>query len=174
MVKKEDCSKIVEKYEEWPANIKHVFQDGNNMLFVDRTIMKLNLAHKKEFAETLIGNIAMAFATKKANCNTTLIYDSTKQTKELEFDGATSKLKLKVCNASPSYETSDDALVDWMYCEQNLDEILVVTSDKGIQIRLKELGMKYIMKSDNWFNLVKDSLGEDYNKIVNTTDKEKE
>ena len=51
--------------------------------------------------------------------------------------------------------------------KESFENILIVTSDIGLQSRLKDKGVKHIMKSGNWFKLVKENIGqENYNMIL--------
>jgi len=48
-----------------------------------------------------------------------------------------------------------------------LENVLVVTSDVGLQIRLKEKGVKMIMRPGAWFKVIKSKFGEEkYKQIV--------
>lgn len=157
--KRED-PEFLKKYEEWPADVTKVFLDGNNMLFVDRNIMKMQLARKKKQAERAVSNLAMAHLTTIGGFNTVLVYDSTRQVSKNVLLAKGKQQEYVVCSASPGYSTSDDALVDWMNKEA-VERTLVVTSDRELQRRLNEKNVKYIMKTGNWFKLVKAALGEE-------------
>jgi len=146
---------------------KTIYLDGNNMLFVDEKLRKLSLNHKRSLAERLIANLATEFGKKNGLENIILIFDKTNNVYSQSFDS----LKLSVCSATPNFKTSDDALVDWMGGLSAFDSTLIVTSDVGLQIRLKEKGVQMIMKSGAWFKLVKKTLSEEkYAEIVSLAD----
>ena len=168
-LKERSREELTKKYEEWPTGVKHVFLDGNNMLFADKFLLKLRLKRKQRKAEEALSKLASIFATRIGNFHTVLIFDSikinTSKDSLLMQDGQS--YEFEICSARPSYSTSDDALVEWMDKQSNPAECLVVTSDRGLQQRLKEKGVSHLMKTGNWFRLIKQALGEDYTKIAN-------
>lgn len=167
--KRKDGASIVNAYEEWPGSVRRVFLDGNNMLFVDNSIRKLRLARKQKEAERALANVGFEFAKGRANFHTVLVYDNTKQCSKNVIHVGDQALNYEICSAGPQYKTSDDALVDWMSKEQNVADCLIVTSDRELQLRLKDKGLTHIMKTGNWFRLVKSALGADvYDKLVGT------
>jgi len=141
--------------EEWNASTRHLYLDGNNMLFVVpaiRTIVIRGGSHRKT-AETLLAAVAQHFASASASKGlegTILVYDNT----HLEY----SQEMLSVRSARPVFATSDDALVQWSTEHDNPKELLVVTSDKGLQERLFEKGVP-VMKPGRWFKMVEGILG---------------
>jgi hypothetical protein len=166
---RDEKKKLKEELKSWlqselKAEAKIVYLDGNNMLFVDDKIRKLCLKHKGKQAEKLIADLAMEIGKSLGIEQIVLIFDRTKNVYSQTFGS----LKFSVCSASPNFKTSDDALVDWMGgLSASINNILIVTSDVGLQIRLKEKGVKMIMKSGAWFKVLQAKLGEEvYKKII--------
>jgi hypothetical protein len=140
------------------------------MLFADKFLLKLRLKRKQRQAEEALSKLASAFASRIGNFHTVLVYDSIKiptfkGTIPSPREGG-KNLEFEICSARPKYSTSDDALVEWMDSQSKPEECLVVTSDRGLQVRLKEKGVSHLMKTGNWFRLVKGVLGEEYEKIA--------
>ena len=161
---------IAKKYEEWPTTgVTKVFLDGNNMLFADKFLLKLRLKRQQRQAEEALSKLASNFASRIGNFHTVLVFDTIKipTSKATIFSTEGGKvLEFETCEARPKYSTSDDALVEWMGSQSKSEECLVVTSDRGLQLRLKEKGVTHLMKTGNWFRLVKTVLGEEYTKIA--------
>ena len=55
---------------------------------------------------------------------------------------------------------SDDFLVDWASKQNNLEDVLFVTSDRALEKRLISVGAKSVMKTGVWFSLTKRIIGE--------------
>jgi len=70
------------------------------------------------------------------------------------------KLKIKVLSAWPKYNIADDFLVDLSLNEDN-QSTLFVSSDKELQGRLFNNGIKYIMGSGGYFNILKKAFTEE-------------
>lgn len=165
--KRSQRTETVSNYDVWPDEVRKVFLDGNNMLFVDKSIRKLRLSQRQKEAERTLANLAYAFAGGKMNFHTVLVFDNTQQCVKDWIQAGDKPLEFMVCSANPHYKTSDDALVDWLAREQNLKECLVVTSDRELQQRLKNLGPLHIMKTGNWFSIVRAAIGpEIYDRLV--------
>jgi len=96
-----------------------------------------------------------------------LVYDDTKHTYTEEKKFANQdNLLFYVKSARPQFSTSDDALVDWA-ATVDKEKSLFVTSDRGLRERLSNLGCNELMKTKNWFELVKKTIGEkEYDAIV--------
>ncbi len=166
------CKEVKKKFKEENGNIctkkidseiNQMYLDGNNMLFVDEKLRKLCLSRRKSVSEKLIANLAIELGKKLGLEEIILIFDNSKNIYKTTIDS----LNLCVVSAKPDYETSDDALVNWMEKKESFENILIVTSDIGLQSRLKDKGVKHIIKSGNWFKLVKENIGqENYNMIV--------
>jgi len=171
-LEKEERQKIKEDLKSWlldeiKPGTKIAYLDGNNMLFVDENLRKLCLSHKRSEAERLLVDLAKEMG-KICNLEEIIvIFDTTKNI----YNQTIGSLKLSVCSARPNFETSDDALVVWMDGLSAFDSTLIVTSDVGLQIRLKEKGVKMIMKSGPWFKILKAKLSEEaFQKILNAKD----
>ena len=152
---------------EWSKDITSVYLDGNNMLYAENMIRKIQLQSQKN-AEKIIILLAERFGVKASLKNLTLIYDSTKNIFTKNVEG----LELKVCSARPDFNTSDDALVVWSEGKSALDfnSTLFVTSDRGLKIRLREKGAKLIMNSGTWFKVAKEIIGTtDFEGIITQT-----
>ena len=146
------------------SNTKVLYLDGNNMLFVDDLIRKLCLKKKGKEAEKLISELSQEFCKLFNIEKCVLVFDRTKNI----YDVNSNSLKFTVCSASPNFKTSDDALVEWMDGLSAKDNVLVITSDVGLQIRLKEKGVNMIMKTGRWFKIIKQKLGDDkYSQVLN-------
>ena len=160
--------RLASKYQEWPTEIKCVFLDGNSMLFTDRLLLKLRMSGDQKGAEEALSQLASAFTKAKGCFSNVLIFDSIKMnTSNGSFIAQDGKsYEMLVCSARPSFATSDDALLEWMENVKNPEECLVVTSDVELQFRLKEKGVSHLMKTQNWFKLVKQTLGDEYSTIV--------
>ena len=146
------------------SNTKILYLDGNNMLFVDDWIRKLCLKHKGKEAENLISQLSQEFCKIFNVEKCILVFDRTNNVYEVNSNS----LKFTVCSASPNFKTSDDALVEWTDGLSAKDNVLFITSDVGLQVRLKEKGVKMIMKTGKWFKILKEKLGEEkYNLVIN-------
>jgi hypothetical protein len=146
--------------------IKTIYLDGNNMLFVDNTLRSLCLKNKIKSACEKLAKLSGSYSLNVLKINTKLIFDREKQ----EYDQESEGVKFMVRSANPSYETSDDALVDWAggLSASDLADSLFVTSDRGLQIRLLQKGNTKLMKSKFWLQSLKQGLGEDkFNQILN-------
>lgn len=171
--KAEKKQKWKEEKEKREANLKTVisegitqlYLDGNNMLFLDSTIRALCLGKEMKRACEILAELFYIYTSHK-RFNAILIFDNGKVVFEKESDGVT----FKVCTARPKYETSDDALVDWAggLSASDLASSLFVTSDRGLLTRLIEKGATQVMKSGNWWKIVKEYVGDTlYQEIIN-------
>ncbi len=168
---KKERMPVIETKElaEWPAHIRTLYLDGNNMLFVDDAIRKMMLGRKKKLAEQTLANLALNFAQAIGTFNVVLIFDSTKQISTQDVianNGST--IKFSVVSSTPEFTNSDDALVAWSEkLGDKANECFFVTSDRGLQVRLSQNGVENISKTKRWFNLVKATIGEEkYNAVV--------
>lgn len=115
---------------DWPQNVKRVYLDGNNMLFINSKIrsMFINKDTQTE-AQKKFATFCFEFTKKMALEKTSLIFDFT----ELKQSEETFEIiSAKDCN----FETTDDMLVEYAEIE-NMEECIFVTSDYGLQKRLK-------------------------------------
>jgi len=158
---KEDKENLV---KDWSKDITSVYLDGNNMLYVENMIRKVQLQCPNN-AEKILALLAGKFGLRANLKNLTLIYDSTKNIFTKNVEG----LELKVCSARPDFNTSDDALVVWSEGKsvQDFNSTLFVTTDRGLKIRLREKGAKLIMNSGRWFKIARDFIGNnDVDEII--------
>jgi len=129
---KEEQEDIV---KEWSNSIKTVYLDGNNMLYTENIIRKVQLKSPHN-AEKILAMLSGKFGFR-ANLNSlTLVYDYTSNIFKKNVEG----LELNVCSARPDFKTSDDALVvcsEWKSAHDLLST-LFVTSDRGLKIRLRK------------------------------------
>jgi rRNA-processing protein FCF1 len=151
--------------EVWDDNTRHLYLDGNNMLFVVPAIRNIVIrgGSHRQTAETRLASLAQHFASASSPKGleaTTLVYDNT----PLEY----SQEMITVRSARPSFATSDDALVQWSAEHGNPKELLVVTSDKGLQERLFERGVP-VMKPGKWFKVVEGILGTELFQTIVTS-----
>ena len=145
---------------------KTIYLYGNNLLFLNPIIRKLCLQQKRIKAENAIEELAIEFSMTFGIHHLVLIFDKTNNPKTLEIGS----LKFTVCSAIPNFNTSDDALVNLISGLSSHDDILIITSDLDLQIRLKEKGVKMIMKSGCWFKIMKEKL-EKFNEIISKVEK---
>jgi len=158
---------------EWPAHIRTLYLDGNNMLFVEDAIRKLVLSRKSKLAEKVLADLALNFAQTLGTFNVILIYDSTKQISSQDVVAANGNtVKFSVVSSTPEFTNSDDALVAWSEkLGDKANECFFVTSDRGLQVRLAQNGVENISKTKRWFTLVKNSIGEDkYRAVLSQTE----
>ena len=148
---------------EWPAHIRTLYLDGNNMLFVEDAIRKLVLGRKNKLAEQVLAELALEFAKVIGTFNVILIYDSTNQISTQDAvaqNGNT--IKFSVVSSTPEFTNSDDALVAWSEkLGDKVGECFFVTSDRGLQVRLSQNGVENISKTKRWFNLVRSTIGDE-------------
>lgn len=157
---KQELAPVVE-YEKLPDNITRVYLDGNNMLFVEGAIRRLCLRRKTSSAEIVISDIAWEFASALKRIDLVLVYDRTNLSISKKIEGSKT-YDFKVLSASPNYDISDDALVDWAQKLGNeAKNSLFVTSDRELQRRLLAAGVSDIMKPGRWFSMVKTLIGEE-------------
>ena len=155
-------------FNEWPTDIERVYLDGNNMLYVDDNIRKLSIGRSKKKAEKIITELVVNFSREQRVPTVILIFDNTSQTSNQKLQTEQGVVDFSVRSARPSFNDSDDALVDWAgNLNDDVKKSLFVTSDRGLQLRLLEKGVTQIMKPKKWFSFVKAKLGEAvYNEIV--------
>ena len=163
----EDIS--LKKLKDWPLEnlVSSLYLDGNNMLFVDSFIRKLRLSRKKNEAEDILAKLIRAFSKEKSIAKTILVYDYCEKKKPLNDENDLGIFE--VLSASPEFNSSDDALVEWANkinpSEKN--KSIFVTSDRGLQKRLEQTGIKKIMGTGVFFKIMKEFLGiEKYNSLL--------
>lgn len=128
--------------EAWPADVSHLFLDGNNMLYVCAPIRNMVLHGKFRQAEETLRDFAKEVASLLKVPHCTLVFD---QLHSALVEGG----NFVVCGARPKYSTSDDFLVEWS--EQVVPASGVfVTSDVELIGRLAKNGAR-ICKPKEWF-----------------------
>jgi hypothetical protein len=134
----------------WPSQITHLYLDGNNMLFVPKSLRELTLTGNRGDSEQLLSDMAREFSTRQQLAFVNVMYDSTVNT--LSSD------TFVVSSARPTKQTTDDALVE--IAKQgvsDLDCTLFVTSDRELRFRLKQAGAK-VIKPKQWFKCAFDKI----------------
>ena len=144
--------------------VNFLYLDGNNMLFVDNSIRKDCLNKKRQDGELKLSNLTFEFM-KRTNTKGCLVFDNTSQVFNKESEG----VFLKVTSAYPEFESSDDAFKVWAggLDATKLKSSLFVTSDRELKERLLEKGVGLVLKSGEFFDLLKETLNEEYEKILN-------
>jgi rRNA-processing protein FCF1 len=131
--------------EGWPVAVQQVFLDGNNMLFVPDYLRTKTLQSGRHSAENALSSLARELGVK-LKISTHVMYDSTTTIAASD--------KFIISSARPRYETSDDALVEIAKhagpIPNALSSCLFVTSDRGLRLRLKQLGAQ-VIKPKQWF-----------------------
>lgn len=112
---------------------------------------------EKNEAEKLVVNLAVKGNKNIGLEEIILIFYKTKNI----YKQALGYLQLCAFSDRPNYQTSDDALVNLFTKSKTCENVLIVTSDTGLQKRQKDIGFKVIMKSGSWFKLIKDRIGEE-------------
>jgi hypothetical protein len=127
----------------WPANVQRLYLDGNNMLFVPKTIREATLKDRNS-GETILSDMARQFGEIQGLSLTRVFYDSTTSIQRGDA--------FVVSSAKPQFATSDDALVDVanQAVGVNLDSCLFVTSDRELIMRLRKVGAT-VIKPNEWF-----------------------
>ncbi len=149
--KKEKPEKLV---KDWNKEFKHVFLDGNNLLFCHDRIQKIKLVDSNK-AEKILALLAGQFGLLGGAESMCLAYDNTNNVFSKQVEG----LELNVCSARPDSKSSIEVLMDWM--DRKGTSSLVVTSDECIEAKLRERGMNNIMNSKRWMNITKEIIGKE-------------
>ncbi len=162
-IKKERKNDIILKeFNEWPADINTVYLDGNNMLYVEDAIRQKSIGRGKGKAEQMLSDLAKSFCEASTTPHLILVFDhtKTKSVQNIIVNGKT--LKFEVTSASPSFQNSDDALVEWSSkLGDQAGKSLFVTSDRELQRGLQANGIENIMKPKKWFGFTKSFIGEE-------------
>jgi myosin heavy subunit len=142
----------------FPTNVKQVYLDGNNMLFVPAYLRNKTLTKGRHSAERALSNMARELGQVLSLNLTHVMFDSTPHT--IVGD------KFTVSSARPQHETSDDALVEIANQVSNagLDQdlkdcYLFVTSDRELQVRLATAGVR-VVKPGQWFKYAFETLNK--------------
>ncbi len=153
----------LKEFTEWPAHIRTLYLDGNNMLYVEDAIRNMVIGRKSKQAEQTLADLAINFAQAIGTFNVVLIFDNTKQIGDQDVAGKNGNtVKFSVVSAAPEFKTSDDALVAWSEkLGDKANECFFVTSDRELQVRLNRNGVENISKTKRWFNLVRSTIGDE-------------
>jgi hypothetical protein len=142
-----------EIFDVWPKGAYSVlYIDGNNMMFLTEVLRNNTLGRRRKRSEMIIYSAVEEFAKMNYFDLVVVIFDNTKQVFERVLESGT---KFAVMSARPQYETSDDALV--VFNEKQSEDVrkrsLVVTSDRGLTIRLTDLSV-HVTKCKNFLNAI--------------------
>jgi len=131
-----DYSFRTSKKEDFPVEIKKLYLDGNNMLFIFSTLRNLILKKRnRKEADKLICKIWLDFGKIMKFKKTILMFDDTKL-----IPSSLEKFEL-IC-ARPKFKTSDEYFVDIAQKLKNPQNSLFVTSDAELRQNLKKCGVK--------------------------------
>lgn len=142
--------------KEIPSSVSRVIVDGNNLLFVNELIRGITIRSGMTRGTEALSTLISAY-NRVENRIILVVYD--------EFHGKMSFENLQIDVARPKFKTSDDYLVNLSESmnEEGKENSLFVTSDIGLQQRLKSNGVKNIMKSGKFVKLCEskvENLGE--------------
>ena len=132
--------------KEIPSTVSKVIVDGNNLLFVNELIRGLTIRSGMTKGTEALSKLISAFNAVE-NRNILVVYD--------DFHGKVAVENIQIDVARPKFKTSDDYLVNLseLMSGETKDGALFVTSDVGLQERLKKNGVKNIMKSGKFVKL---------------------
>jgi hypothetical protein len=135
----------------WPENMTHLFVDGNNILYMTKTLRDNTLKRKLNRAQDIIVAATEFFAARTNGLKDVyVIFDNISTTYEKVLENGTN---LFVKSARPDFSTTDDMLVDWSH--QNKDtspHSMHISSDRALCGRLNMEGAK-VMKPKAFFTL---------------------
>jgi len=135
----------------WPENVTHLFIDGNNILYLTKTLRDNTLKKRLIRAQEIIVAATEFFASRITGLKDVfVIFDNISSTYDKILDNGTN---LFIRSARPTFSTTDDMLVSWS--EQNKDispNSLHISSDRALSGRLNIEGAK-VMKPKAFFNL---------------------
>lgn len=127
----------------WPSNIKYLYLDGNNMLFVCSTFRKFSCKRStRHNTEQLLNAIALEFHNATNLMTTQVCYDKTVNMPQ-KYSGI-DKI-FRVTSAIPDFNNADDQLVAIALQHKQvrmLDYCMFVTTDKLLRKRLKDVDAK--------------------------------
>lgn len=138
-----------------PAEVKTVYVDGNNLLFVLDALRSRVLQSRRLEAESILQHLARKWVEKNSSiARCIIIFDNT--------ETSISEDRFSVYSARPKYNTSDEALVDCALASEDKKSVLVFTSDRKLTDDLEDLGV-HVWKSKAFFHTVFSSLNENKN-----------
>lgn len=127
----------------WPTAFKKLVFDGNNMFFLASGLRKLATKNRLTECEQLLHTATERFHVIFQLQQTVLYLDHTELVKQVVHKCDT---VFQVLSATPQYKTADDAICSMVEkcCSEEIEAILVCTSDIGLRKRLKEYGAPVI------------------------------
>ncbi|CAF3735908.1 unnamed protein product [Rotaria socialis] len=131
--------------EDWPRDIEQVYLDGNNMMFVVKSLRRLCLNRAGKKTERALAEIASAWNEQMHIPNVEIIFDATHQLDQIG--------SVKVSSAQPTHRTTDDMLVEIARKPENREKnkrTIIITSDRALAALLQREGC-LLMKPYNWF-----------------------
>jgi hypothetical protein len=135
----------------WPENVTHLFIDGNNILYLTKTLRDNTLKKRLNRAQEIIVAATEYFASRITGLTDAyVIFDNISSTYDKILENGTN---LFIRSARPTFSTTDDMLVNWS--EQNKDissNSLHISSDRALSGRLNIEGAK-VMKPKAFFSL---------------------
>ncbi|CAF4652779.1 unnamed protein product, partial [Rotaria socialis] len=135
----------VNNREDWPRHIEQVYLDGNNMMFVVKSLRRLCLNRAGKKTERALAEIASAWKKQMHIPNVEIIFDATHQLDQIG--------SVKVSSAQPTHRTTDDMLVEIARKPENRGKnkrTVIITSDRALAALLQREGC-LLMKPYNWF-----------------------
>ena len=121
----------IDTRDAWPRDVRQVYLDGNNMMFVIDSLRRLCLNGARKKTERAIAQIAAAWNKQMHIDNVDLVFDSTRQLDSIE--------SVRVSSAQPQYKTTDDMLIDIARRtehKENNARTIVVTSDRALAVQV--------------------------------------
>lgn len=154
--------KLKEEYKSWflteiQPNTKIVYVDGVNLIMSNKHIRNLFLKNKSKDAEKILNDLASEFVKLFNIEELVIVFDKINQ--PLNTNVGSCKFSTKF--ACPNFKTTEEALYNWVGGLSNYDNVLIVSSDLGLQMKLKEKGVKMTMKVTCWVNVLKKKLGKE-------------
>ncbi|KAL9646865.1 hypothetical protein ABK040_013725 [Willaertia magna] len=137
--------------------MKRIYLDGNNMMYVTKVLRDLTLKRRdRKLAEKLLIKITKLFKEHEAKDYVHICFDSTSDLSLIENENDS----FIVSSArKEGFKIADDYLVELAGKEvvDNNTSCLFVTCDRELRIRLKEKGVR-IIGSGNWLKLAHSKL----------------
>ena len=126
--------------KEIPSSISSIIVDGNNLLYVNDMVRGITLRNGMNRGTKALSKLISAYNTT-LNKNLRVVYDETSAKSPHD--------NLTIESARPKFPTADDYIVSLseMMTAEEKAVTLFVTSDVGLQVRLKKAGVEHMMKS---------------------------
>jgi len=152
MEKEQRDNAIFTAQDSWPVNVTHLFIDGNNLLYMTKSLRNNTLKRKMGRSQDMIIAATEFFANQMNGLvEVFVIFDNISSTQEKTLaNGA----KLFVLSARPNFATTDDMVVHWAQQNKELSpQSLHISSDRALCGRLSMEGA-LVMKPKHFFSLV--------------------